>query len=75
MHREPVPDVWQRTERERRLQEIADRQRRYLRTMPPMLALLLLGLLVPEPGWLRLALLLGAALLAPFALAATVPRR
>ena len=75
VHREPVPDVWTRTERERRLEEIAARQRRYLRTALPMLGLLLFGLVVPAPGPLRLAAFVGAGLLAPFALAATVPRR
>ena len=78
LHRPPLPevhDVWTRTERELRLEEVRDRQRRYLLTGPPMLALLMTGLLLPGPGWLRVVLLLGAALLAPVALASTVPRR
>ena len=78
VHRAPLPqvhDVWTRTERELRLEEIRQRQRRYLLTGPPMLVLLMLGLVLPGPGWLRVLLLLAAALLAPVALAATVPRR
>ena len=67
--------MWTRTERELRIEEIEARKRRYVRTALPMLGLLLFALVVPAPGPLRLAAGIGAALLAPFALAATVPRR
>ena len=70
-----VHDVWTRTVRELRREELQARQRRYLRTVLPALVLTMTGLLLPGPGWLRIGCLVVAGLLAPFALAATVPRR
>lgn len=78
VRREPLPevhDVWTRTERELRLEEIEARKRRYLRTILPALGLVLFGFYVPAPTVLRLGALVVAALLVPFAVAATVPRR
>lgn len=75
VHREPVHDIVTRTEREARLDEIDARSRRYLRTVLPALALLMTGLVAPLPVPVRAAALVLAALLAPFALGATLPRR
>ncbi len=68
-------DVWTRTERELRIEEIEARKRRYLRTALPMLGLVLFGFFVPAPVPLRIGALVVAILLAPFTVAATVPRR
>ena len=76
--REPLPevhDVWTRTERELRLEEIQARERRYLRTALPGLGLVLFGFFVPAPVPVRVGALLVAVLLVPFAVAATFPRR
>ena len=76
--RQPLPevhDVWTRTERELRLEEIQDRQRRYLRTALPALGLVLFGFFVPAPVPVRVGALLVAVLLAPLAVAATFPSR
>jgi hypothetical protein len=78
VHREPLPevfDVWTRTEREQRVAEIDARRRRYLRTILPAVGLVLFGFFVPAPTVVRLGALVLAALLVPFAVAATVPRR
>lgn len=78
VHREPLPevfDIWTRTERELRVAEIDARRRRYLRTILPAVGLVLFGFFVPAPTVVRLAALVVAALLVPFAVATTVPRR
>lgn len=78
VRRDPLPevhDIWTRTERELRLEEIDARKRRYLRTALPGLALVLLALFVPLPVPLRVGVLVVGVLFAPFAVAATLPRR
>ena len=78
VQRDPLPevhDIWTRTERELRLEEIEARKRRYLQTALPGLGLVLFALFVPLPVPLRVGALLLGVVLAPFAVAATVPRR
>ncbi len=78
VHRDPLPevhDVWTRTERELRIEEIEARKARYLRTILPAMGLVLFGFFVPAPTLVRVGALVAAALLVPFAVAATVPRR
>lgn len=78
VHRPPLPevhDIRTRTERELRLEEIDGRRRRYLRAILPAMGLVLFGFFVPAPTVVRLGALVVAALLVPFAVAATVPRR
>ena len=72
--REQVHDIWTRTERELRLEEIDACERRYLRTALPGIALVLFALFVPLPAPLRVAVLVAGVLFAPFAVAATLPR-
>ena len=70
-----VYDIWTRTEGELRLEEIDARKRRYLRTALPGIGLVLFALFVPLPVPLRVGVLVLGVLLAPFAVAATMPRR
>lgn len=73
--RRVVHDIVTPTDRERAAADVARRQRRYLTVMLPCVALVVLALLAPLPAGLRLALLVGAALLGPMAVLAANDRR
>ncbi len=79
VHREALPevhDIFTRTEREMLLEDIEARKRRYLRTILPAMGLVLFGFFATgAPTLLRIGALVCAALLVPFAVAATVPKR
>ena len=62
-----VYDVVTPTERERRIDEIATRRRRYFAIMIPCLVLVVFGFFVPAPIPVRVAALAIAAVLPPIA--------
>ena len=62
-----VYDVVTPTERERRIDEIATRRRRYFAIMIPCLVLVVFGFFVPAPIPVRVAALAIAAVLSPIA--------
>jgi DUF3099 family protein len=60
-------DIVTPTERERRLDEVAKRRRRYFLVMVPCLVLVAFGFYVPAPTPVRVAALAIAAVLPPIA--------